>query len=177
MTTNETMIDTYKPSHIANYFLQRARAEELNITQLKLLKLVYIGYGWTLALTNRKLFDEKIEAWQHGPVIASLYNEFKHFGKNPIDKLASEFNLESFELDLSPEINKDDKTVLMILDRVWTVYHRFAAWALRNKTHEEGTPWTITYANGAGRGKEIDPELIRVHFTNKITEYLDAAKG
>jgi uncharacterized phage-associated protein len=41
----------YTPSHIANYFLKRAESQG----EFKLLKLVYIGYGWVLALTDRKL--------------------------------------------------------------------------------------------------------------------------
>jgi len=165
---------TYKPSHIANYFLKRADREEIHITQLKLLKLVYIGYGWVLAVSDRELFDEQIEAWQHGPVIPSLYNEFKHFGKNPIDQLATEFDLESFELT-TPEINIADIDANMILDKVWVVYRHVRAWALRGKTHEDGTPWTETYRNGLGAGEVIDTGLIKKHFQTKIAEYIDAA--
>lgn len=50
---------------------------------LKLIKLVYLAYGWSIALDYR-LFDEPIVAWKHGPVIRSLYHEFKHFGAAPI---------------------------------------------------------------------------------------------
>lgn len=164
----------YKPSHIANYFLSKAHEEGMDITQLKLLKLVYIGYGWALAVLDRKLFSEQIEAWQHGPVIPSLYNEFKHFGKKPITQLATEFDLETSELT-TPQINKGDHDALMIVGKVWEAYKYVSAWALRNKTHEDNTPWTDTYKSGTGKGSEIEPTLIKIHFQKKIQEYIEAA--
>lgn len=166
---------TYKPSHIANYFLKRAESQGIEITLLKLLKLVYIGYGWVLALTGRKLFDEDIQAWQHGPVIPSLYYEFKPFGRMPIDKFASDLNLETLQLCI-PEIDKDDKDVLLILERVWDIYHKFTASTLRNKTHEADTPWTATYKGENGANKTISTDLIKEHFIKKIEGYLDAAE-
>lgn len=169
------MNTSYKPSHIANYFLLRANKENIQITQLKLLKLVYIGYGWVLAVLNEKLFKEEIEAWQHGPVIPSLYNEFKHFGKQPINTLATEFDLENFKLSF-PKIDINDENTLMVLGKVWDVYHKFSAWALRSKTHEENTPWTDTVKNGEDLGNIIDPNLIKTHFQRKIAKYIDAAR-
>lgn len=165
---------TYKPSHIANYFIKRAESKGLDITILKLLKLVYIGYGWVLALTDRKLFEEDIQAWQHGPVIPSLYNEFKHFGKTPINSYATDFDLETYEF-CAPEIDNDDKDILLILGRVWDIYHKFTASALRNKTHESDTPWSKTF-DEAITNKVIDSELIKNHFQKKIKEYLDATE-
>lgn len=47
------------------------------ITQLKLQKLMYIAQGIHLALYDKPLLKEEIEAWQHGPVVRELYNEFK----------------------------------------------------------------------------------------------------
>lgn len=54
------------------------------ITQLKLQKLMYIAQGLHLALYDKPLFKEEIEAWQHGPVVRELYNEFKGYGTYPI---------------------------------------------------------------------------------------------
>lgn len=167
-------MNAYKPSHIANFFLKKANDQGIDVTILKLLKLVYIGYGWVLALTGRKLFDEDIQAWQHGPVVPSIYYEFKHFGKAPINKFATDFNLETNDLSV-PEINENDEDVLFILNRVWDIYHKFSAWALRDKTHEPDTPWTKTY-NESTPNKIIEPGIIKEHFETKIKQYLDAAE-
>ncbi|MDC4872757.1 DUF4065 domain-containing protein, partial [Acinetobacter baumannii] len=57
-------------------------------TPMQLLKLVYIAHGWMLALFNRPLFNEKVEAWKYGPVIPELYEAVKHYKANPVKELS-----------------------------------------------------------------------------------------
>src|SRR5947209_3400405 len=78
----------YDAKAIANYFLDLAEAEAKSLTPMKLQKLVYYAHGWHLALTGRPLLDEEIQAWSFGPVIRSLYNEFREFGAEPITRRA-----------------------------------------------------------------------------------------
>ena len=40
----------YNPAHIANFFIGKAKEESEPLTQMKLMKLVYIGFGWVKAL-------------------------------------------------------------------------------------------------------------------------------
>ena len=47
--------DGYSPSHVANFFLSRGAEAGVTISPMKLLKLVYIGYGWVLAVLDRSL--------------------------------------------------------------------------------------------------------------------------
>lgn len=166
---------TYTPQHIANYFLERSDDEGRALDQLKLMKLVYIAYGWYLALTGKKLFKEDIQAWQHGPVVRSLYDEFKHFGRRPIAQRATDFDLDSFELT-EPQVPADDRDTQLVLEKVWAAYKRFSGWQLREKTHQDGTPWSLTY-NAAERDQVIPDELIRPHFLTIIRKILDAARS
>ena len=46
---------------------------------IKLQKLVYYCQAWSLVWDEEPLFNEKIEAWVHGPVIPELYK--RHSGK------------------------------------------------------------------------------------------------
>ena len=163
---------SYSASHIANFFLQKSHEENIDISQLKLLKLIYIAYGWMLATCNRELFAEKIEAWRHGPVVTSIYNEFKHNGKQPIAEMATEFDLEDGNFS-TPQINSADHDARMILLLVWDIHKHFSAWDLRNKTHEQDTPWAQTYRPGCR--EIIPPDLIKDHFRGKIIQYLKAA--
>lgn len=162
---------TYTPSHLANFMLDRAEREDRGVSPMKLLKLVYIGYGWVLAVLDKKLFDEPIYAWEHGPVVRSLYDEFKHFGPSPITELSMDLDLDSFEF-VTPRIPKDDEETTFMLQRVWDVYKHFTAGALRNKTHEEGTPWRRVYRQGM-QNTVIPDNLIKEHFTMKIRKYLE----
>ena len=93
----------YTPSHIANFMLSRAENEGRDMSPMKLLKLVYIGYGWALAVLDKKLFDEPFYAWDHGPVVRSLYDEFKHFRASPITSYSIDFDLDNLE-SCKPEI-------------------------------------------------------------------------
>jgi len=164
---------SYTPQHVANFFLARAAQEGRELDQLKLMKLIYIAYGWVLALTGRKLFREEIQAWQHGPVIRSIYDEFKHFGRKAITAKASEFDYETFDMS-EPEIPQSDTDTRLILDKVWAAYKRFTGWQLRQKTHEAGTPWSVVYSPEV-RDQVIGDDLIRPHFLTIIRKILDAA--
>ena len=164
----------YTPQHVANFFLEKAESENVPLSQLKLIKLVYIAYGWYLALTREKLFNEHIEAWQHGPVIPSIYHEFKDYGGQPINRLAYDLDLDTFEY-VSPKIPAHDERTKIILGKVWGAYKKFTGWSLRNKTHEDDSPWSRVYENGQ-RGIRLKDEDISEHFTKKISEYLEAAR-
>lgn len=166
----------YTAQHVANFFLTKAEKEGYGLTPLKLLKIVYIGYGWVLALTGRKLFDEPIQAWQHGPVVPSLYHEFKEFGSGVILSKSvlseiEEYGL-TFNITLSnPEIPEDDEDVVFILGRAWDVYKDLGGWELRNKTHETDTPWSKVYSQGR-RDCDLRDEDISNYYKAKLDEYL-----
>lgn len=165
----------YTPQHIANYFLGRADAESIPMTQLKLIKLVYIAYCWYLALMEKKLFNEPIEAWRHGPVVPSVYHEFKDFGKLPISRKAMNLDLDTWTMTI-PELPEEDQDARLILDRVWNVYKNQSGWDLRQKTHEANTPWAKVYKDGE-RGIKIQDKDVIEHYQSKIRGYLDAAKA
>lgn len=164
----------YTPQHVVNYFLDRAADEGRPITPLKLIKLVYIAYGWVLALLGKKLFAEPIEAWRHGPVVPSVYHEFKYFGKEPITSRAICVD-DAFEYGREEPRIEQNGPVVDILDKVWAAYRRFSGWSLREKTHAVGTPWDKSYTEG--HNSVIEDSLIAPHYRQKISEILDAVRA
>ncbi len=50
------------------------------ISNLKLQKMLYYMQGFFIAVFDKKLFEEPIEAWQYGPVVRAVYFHFKEFG-------------------------------------------------------------------------------------------------
>jgi uncharacterized phage-associated protein len=46
-------------------------------TTMKLHKLLYYCQAWNLVWEDKKLFNEKIEAWANGPVVRELFNYHK----------------------------------------------------------------------------------------------------
>ena len=71
---------------VAAYFLNKANSDDVGdlISNLKLQKLVCYAQGFALAIFERALYDDTIEAWQHGPVVLGLYHRFKTFGSGAI---------------------------------------------------------------------------------------------
>ncbi len=114
---------------------------------------------------------ERIEAWKLGPVVPSLYHEFKHFGSAPITDRATLYDYFDEE-QTEPRISHDRDT-LDVLDKVWAAYHRFSGWNLSEKTHSVGTPWEQTYI--PGKNAVIEDQLIEPHYRERIGEILDAA--
>ena len=60
--------------HVGNSILMRAFIENIDITPMKLQKLIYFTYQMYLKETDIPLFDERFETWKYGPVISSVYN-------------------------------------------------------------------------------------------------------
>ena len=76
--------------YVANNFLRRGKADEIEITPLKLQKLIYFLYKDYLKRTNDMLFSEPFETWTLGPVVPSVYAEFSSYGKNAIQTYAKD---------------------------------------------------------------------------------------
>src|ERR1700722_8483585 len=79
----------YPATVIANEFIALASKAGSALSPLKLQKLVYFAHGWCLALTGRPLISDRVQAWQYGPVIPSIYHEFKYVGNGSISSPAS----------------------------------------------------------------------------------------
>ncbi len=151
----------YSPKAIANYFLDLAKEHGDSVRPMKLQKLVYYAHGWYAGHTGKPLIDESVEAWQYGPVISSLYHEFKRFGSNPITAKATDFS--DFEIVEVPV--PDDESIKKFLRNIWASYGRFTGLNLSAMTHTEGSPWDITWKEKAGvKGADIPFELIAQHF-------------
>ena len=55
------------------------------ISNLKLQKMLYYMQGFHLAFFDTPLFDDEIYAWQYGPVVPSVYNEYKRYNAKAIN--------------------------------------------------------------------------------------------
>ncbi|WP_254473244.1 MULTISPECIES: Panacea domain-containing protein [unclassified Bartonella] len=160
----------YQVQQIANFFLEKGREEDIRISPMKLIKLVYFAYGWMLAATGKRLFLDRIEAWQHGPVIPALYHEFKDWGRRCIDFYSRMVDLETGEIFI-PKMHKNstDEYTFKLLEIVWNAYKNFSSAHLCNEAHKEGTPWKKVY-NGRF-GVKLKDHDIEEYFTQKINEY------
>lgn len=117
---------------IARYLLaQRDDDAGDLISNRKLQKLVYYAQGFSLALYDRPLFPESIEAWAHGPVVPELYQEYESYGSGPLP------------FPSGCDFSRFDTQTRELLDEVYGTYGQFSAWKLRDMTHSE-PPWCDT---------------------------------
>ncbi len=138
-------------STIARFFLALSEPEEGDaLSNLKLQKLLYYGQGFSLAIRNRPLFTDDIEAWTHGPVVPVVYQEYKAYGSTTIPK-PDDFDPHRY--------NESTKELLM---DVYKAYGQFSAWKLRDMTHEE-PPWKNTPV-----GQVIPHEAMLDYFLTQI---------
>lgn len=171
---------------IANEFLKLAERDHVtDVTPMKLLKLVYYAQGWHLAIENQPLIDEQIEAWQYGPVVPSLFHEFKQYGNQPITELAEtiiddpesplgEFHTPTLGDDDSPGTSDPDFTRRLI-ERVWDEYGSYSASKLSNMTHEPNGPWDQVcqcYGGNIPKATDIDTDIIKSHFRDSLERHL-----
>ena len=156
-----------RAAHVANFILDSAERDGVtDITILKLLKLVYIFFGWTSIMHPRTdLFSDPIEAWKYGPVVPSLYYELRKFGKNSIEARATLYDPFGKEDPKTPtEKDITDSEVVETLKTIWNTYKNAPAEHLVALTHEQGSPWWDTFDETLN--KEIPKELIRKYYSD-----------
>lgn len=148
----------YDVLSVADAILRIAKAKGKSLTPMQLVKLVYIAHGWSLALRNRDLFANRIEAWKYGPVIPDLYRATKQYGRNPMP-LELIGNEENFP------VSPDDKK---FLEEVYDVYSHLDGIQLSYLTHQAGTPWSQVYHPEINAN--ITDDMIRSHYQELLSE-------
>ncbi|RKL65816.1 hypothetical protein CR203_18315 [Salipaludibacillus neizhouensis] len=144
---------------VARYFLHLSSLNNIKVTPLKLQKLVYFAQAWHLAIKEKELFKDKIEAWTHGPVVPSLYQEYKSYGFGTITPLH----------DIDSDKYKDEEEETFNL--VWELYGEMDGKALENITHSED-PW-IKAREGLSLNDPSNNEITTVSLKDYFKEYMN----
>lgn len=114
---------------VARYFLSKVDRDAGDApTHLWVQKEVFYAQAWSLVFLGRPLFKEQVEAWENGPVIRSVWREYKQYERNVIPA-----ELITFEDVFCPE-------ELKVLSAVWERYGGLTAGRLWQLTHSEA-PW------------------------------------
>ncbi len=136
---------------VADYLLAYTDRESGDtISNLKLQKLVYYAQGFCVAMRDEPLFGEEIEAWDNGPVVRTLYGDYKHWGWRAIDPPAN----------FDPGMYRPEDREL--LDAILATYGQLSAGRLRDMTHAE-PPWREAYGTG-NRNEAITIDALRRSF-------------
>ena len=79
----------YDVLDVSRYIINYSNKKDYGISNLKLQKVLYFVQAYFLIQTGHPCFNEKIEAWDFGPVVPVAYSEFKRFAGMDIPTVKS----------------------------------------------------------------------------------------
>lgn len=141
----------YDALDIAEYIIWYCESKGKPISNLKLQKILYFVQAEFLVARGVPCFENKIEAWDYGPVVPDVYHEYKIFGSNAI------FSFSNMTLEILPQ---DKRTINIMVDEC----NRYSSTDLVDITHRQ-LPWLE--ARKRGYNAEITKESIKDFFEEK----------
>ena len=157
----------YKVLEVCRHIINYCNEKDYSVSNLKLQKILYFVQALFVAKTESKepCFEEKIEAWDFGPVVPVAYYEYKQFGSADIPKINSYFEIdlnEKFKLKrvdyVDDIISLEDKE---LIDKMVDRLSDYSTTKLVSITHKQ-TPWKEAYE--CGKNTVITNESIRRYF-------------
>ena len=138
----------YKAMNIAKYIINKCNNYLEPINNLQLQKILYYIQKAFLVEFGSPAFNDRIEAWQFGPVIPVVYNRYCGFGSEPILTKYTYMVINQSDIQFMDHIIKDK-------------YNKYP-WDLVNDINAPHKAWSLIYKNGLGNHHEIPQYLIRI---------------
>lgn len=150
----------YDSRSVANEFLRLANNAGRTLTNMQVQKLVYIAHGYSLAILNKPLIDDRVEAWRYGPVIRPLYDSLRQYGAGVVSEPIKDAPKES-----------TSETDRALIARVLNAYGRYSGNQLSTITHREDGPWREIYQPNAFFNNDTIPDdVIKRHYQKLLHE-------
>lgn len=125
---------------LSNNILIRAKKENVDVSPMKLQKLLYYVCVKYAQKTGNLPISEQFEVWKYGPVLSSVYAEFKPFGAKKIESYA--LNAKSRAMIVNETMNP---TLKSCIDYVWNKLKGYSAVELSERTHQKGSGWYTAF--------------------------------
>lgn len=131
---------------VCNEIIRKCISTNTNITPLKLQKLLYLVYAYSLKENNnKKLFEASFSAWQYGPVCIPVYEEFAGFGSGSITCYSKDAQGKAYFPNKNAEQNNPFFNAFNI---VWEKYGKKTGSQLIDITHgTKNSAWYKTPTN------------------------------
>lgn len=120
---------------VRNYADMRENENVEELTQMKVMKLLYYVQGVSLAYINERFFDEDILAWRYGPAVSRVHDAYR--GQRGIVGTISEKDIEDYKAVNSSRAHAE------VINTVYENFGHMSAIDLMNQIHEE-KPWIET---------------------------------
>ena len=140
----------YTAFDVARFIIWYSKKKNYSISNLKLQKILYFIQADYIANKSKKCFSDIIEAWDLGPVVASIYDIYKIYGSAEIPIDGCEGIIKEIKLP-------DQIRIGEMVDKC----SKYSASKLVSITHGQ-EPWKGAYKRYANN--EITPQAIRSYF-------------
>lgn len=146
---------------VARTMINMAAERNIEITNLKLQKLLYFAHGLMLARHQTSLVDEEFQAWRYGPVLENLYHSLKIFGPSPISPADGFVKY----WPVLPESSEQERAVINdVLEQLGNM----SGGELISISHDPQGPWHAVF-EGSTRNTNIGNEQIERYFRTIVS--------
>jgi len=131
---------------VAYFLLERSSSDGIPISHQKLQKLALISHCYHLCVHSQPLFDDPVQAWDGGPILTEIYNDFYEYGKAaiPVEKetVASKMFNMTVKFITGDKISQKE---LDSLEKIWNIYKNHDGDDLAAHMVEKNSPWDIVW--------------------------------
>jgi uncharacterized phage-associated protein len=143
-------ITQYDSVYVARYLIKRCFDEKIqDVGNTKINKLLYLVYGFFLAIYDSEIITERPKYFPYGPVFPRVFRNFD--------------NLITF--DLTYNFNENFEKVV---NYVIKYFSRISAGKLSSWSHENGSPWDRMKQRNASFGDELLVQEVKEYFKNLL---------
>ena len=139
---------------VANRIIEMADANSHDLTLTQLVRLTYFCQAWMLALHHRPLVRQLVEAWESGPAIRKVFQDFRKHGAEPVRR-----HWTTRRARLDPQEQH-------LVQQVYSRYGHLSGTRLSELSCENGTPWHRVWK--VNRERSLIPHsLMRDHYSRE----------
>lgn len=157
----------YDVLDVSRYIIDYSNKMDYGVSNLKLQKVLYFVQAYFLIQTGHPCFNEKIEAWDFGPVVPKAYCEYKQYGCGDIPITKSFIMIDKDNIWNSKRvefedivISDDDKS---LINKVVDKFADYSATDMVKLTQHQ-SPWIDAIVSN--RSNEITNESIFEYFND-----------
>ena len=136
----------YNATDVARYIIAYEAAQGRPVSNLRLQKLLYFVQANCIVSTDKPCFSSRMEAWDYGPVVPSVYREYCIYAGAAIPASPITSSLNAIATEDAPPVNSMlDRCASISTTNLVSISHKQAPWfdAYHNPLTNEITAQSI----------------------------------